>query len=95
MRVRFDIECTPEEARGVLGLPDVSPVHDEAMKVVRRRMSEAFGQMDSQELLRRWLPAGIHSWTQLQDLFWQQVCSAAGGRRTAGARGRDEDEENR
>src|SRR3546814_20185668 len=28
MKVHFDIECTPEEARTFLGLPDLKPVHD-------------------------------------------------------------------
>src|ERR1700712_2838966 len=28
MKVTVDVDCTPEEARRFLGLPDLSPVHD-------------------------------------------------------------------
>ena len=28
MKVTIDIDCTPEEARRFMGLPDLTPVHD-------------------------------------------------------------------
>ena len=28
MKFQVDVECTPEEARGFLGLPDLKPIHD-------------------------------------------------------------------
>ena len=28
MKVTVDVDCTPEEARRFLGLPDLSPVHE-------------------------------------------------------------------
>lgn len=28
MKVHLEIDCTPEEARRAMGLPDLSPVHD-------------------------------------------------------------------
>jgi len=28
MKVTVDVDCTPEEARRFLGLPDLTPVHD-------------------------------------------------------------------
>jgi hypothetical protein len=93
MRIRFDIECTPEEARRFLGLPDVKPVHDEAMELVRQRMTEALAETDTQELMRTWLPAGIEGWTRLQELFWQQMRNAAGGAQAGGPRGGGEEEE--
>ena len=32
MKVKFDIECTPQEARAFFGLPDVEPMQAAMMK---------------------------------------------------------------
>ncbi len=28
MKINVEVECTPEEARRLMGLPDFTPVHD-------------------------------------------------------------------
>ena len=35
MKIRIDIDCTPEEARAFLGLPDVAPMHKAMMGEIR------------------------------------------------------------
>jgi hypothetical protein len=37
MNIKFDLECTPEEARRLMGLPDLTPVH----KIYIEKLSEA------------------------------------------------------
>ena len=34
MKINVEIDCTPEEARAFLGLPDVSPMQERLMKEV-------------------------------------------------------------
>ena len=79
MKFHIDIDCTPEEARRFLGLPDVAPMQAAMMEQVQQRMERALEQMDPETLMKMWLPAGLESWEQLQKAFWQQFMGGAGG----------------
>ena len=36
MKVTVDVDCTPEEARRFLGLPDLSPVHEAYVEKMKK-----------------------------------------------------------
>lgn len=76
MKINFDIECTPEEARTFLGLPDVKPMQENMMKEVESRMKENLSAMDPETMVNTWMPAGVQSMEQLQKLFWAQLGQA-------------------
>jgi hypothetical protein len=38
MKITMNVECTPEEARTFLGLPDLKPIQDEVMQEMRNRL---------------------------------------------------------
>jgi hypothetical protein len=76
MKVHIDIDCTPEEARVFLGLPDVQPVQSAVMKELEQRLMHAMQAMDPETLMKTWVPAGISNLEQMQRMFWQQF---AGG----------------
>ena len=69
MKITFDIDCTPEEARAFLGLPDVKPMQDELMAEVRERMAASLGAMEPAEMMKLWLPANIEGFSQMLDAF--------------------------
>ena len=73
MKVKFDIECTPEEARKFMGLPDVQPMQDVLMKELEERMRENINSLDPEVMLKTWLPATIEGWGQVQKMFWDQM----------------------
>lgn len=79
MKIRFDIDCTPEEARTFLGLPDVKPMQETMMKEVEQRLQANLQAMDPETLIKTWLPAGIQGWEQMQKMFWSQLSGTAGG----------------
>jgi uncharacterized protein DUF6489 len=70
MKVNIDIDCTPEEARAFLGLPDVAPMQKVLMKDVQDRLAKAMSAMDIETLMRVWLPASIEGFEQIQKAFW-------------------------
>ena len=76
MKVTIDIECTPEEARTFLGLPDVQPMQRALLDQLQDRMSKNLAKMDPESMLRTWLPAGMQNLEQIQKFFWNQVSSA-------------------
>jgi len=74
-----DVDCTPEEARTFLGLPDVKPMQDALMKQLEQRMSANIQAMDPENLMKTWLPMSIQGMEQLQRLMWTQMSAAMGG----------------
>jgi hypothetical protein len=69
VKVTIDIDCTPEEARAFLGLPDVRPMQDELMQELQERMSANIRAMAPEEMLKTWLPASLAGWEQMQQIF--------------------------
>lgn len=79
MKIKIDIDCTPEEARAFLGLPDVGPMQEAVMAEVEKRIRANLQAMDVETIMKTWLPAGIQGLEQMQKMFWSQMTAAAGG----------------
>jgi hypothetical protein len=73
MKIKVDIDCTPEEARTFLGLPDVQPMQKAVMEEMSQRLTQAMQAMDPETMLKTWLPASIQGWEQMQKAFWNQM----------------------
>lgn len=56
MKIKLDIDCTPEEARAFLGLPDLAGIQNEMLERVRDRMAANLKYADPQEMFRFWFP---------------------------------------
>jgi hypothetical protein len=78
MRIKIDIDCTPEEARRVLGLPDIAPMQEAMIAEIQQRMRDYLAAMDPDALLKTWLPAGLESVEQMQKAFWSQMMGGGG-----------------
>jgi hypothetical protein len=58
MKVNIEIDCTPDEARRFLGLPDVTPLNELYIENVRNAMSGATSLEQLQELSKQFAPMG-------------------------------------
>ncbi|HUC60637.1 MAG TPA: DUF6489 family protein [Alphaproteobacteria bacterium] len=76
MKITVDIDCTPQEARSFLGLPDVEPMQTALLADVEARMRSALSAMDPETMFKVWLPAGLQGWEQIQKAFWSQLGGA-------------------
>lgn len=76
MKVTVNVDCTPEEARAFLGLPDVKPMQDALLKQIQERMTASLSAMEPEAMLKTWLPAGVQGMEQLQKMFWAQFAGA-------------------
>ena len=56
MKVTVEVDCTPEEARRFLGLPDVVPMQQAMMETLQQRMQSAVDATTSEVLLKTWMP---------------------------------------
>jgi len=72
MKFTVNVDCTPEEARSFLGLPDVKPMQEMMMEEVQERMRANLSAMDPETLFKTWMPAGISNMEQMQKMFWSQ-----------------------
>lgn len=77
MKVTVNVDCTPEEARTFLGLPDVQPLQEAVMAQMQERMMSSLKSMDPEVLLRTWGPMGLNNLEQIQKFFFSQF--PAGG----------------
>lgn len=71
MKVTVNIDCTPEEARTFLGLPDVTKLQDIFVKEMRKSIETAANAGNFQELMSFWMPGGAQSWQDMQKAFWE------------------------
>ncbi|MFI5023474.1 MAG: DUF6489 family protein [Alphaproteobacteria bacterium] len=83
MKITIDIDCTPQEARSFLGLPDLEPLQSALLADVEARMRAALASMDPDALMKLWFPGGMQGWEQLQKMFWAQVAGGGGPERSA------------
>jgi hypothetical protein len=72
MKVHIDIDCTPEEARTLFGLPDVKPMQAALLKDVEDRMKKALASTEPEALIKMWMPLGIQSFEQWQNFLWSR-----------------------
>jgi hypothetical protein len=73
MKLKFDIDCTPEELRGFFGLPEVKPMQDRLLSELEERMRANLKALDPEKMLKTWLPAGLKGFEQLQEMFFSQM----------------------
>lgn len=72
MKFTIDIDCTPEEARAFLGLPEVAPMQAAVMEKVQEQLMANVAAMDPETLFKSWLPVGLEGLEQMQKAFWSQ-----------------------
>ncbi|HEX8640847.1 MAG TPA: DUF6489 family protein [Allosphingosinicella sp.] len=70
MKVTVNVDCTPEEARRFLGLPDLTPVHQAYVEKMRKAVRDGAGTEMFADMAKAWGPmseAGMNMWRQMLD----------------------------
>lgn len=78
MKFNIEVECTPDEARRFLGLPEVAPMQQRLIEEMEAQLKKTVRTMDGKAMLEQWLPVGIKGVEQFQS-FWTQLAAAAAG----------------
>ena len=79
MKIHVDMEMTPEEARKLMGLPDLSALQEELLGEMRKRMKAALDTSDPEAMLRAWMPMGGQGFEQFQRFLWDSARATGGG----------------
>jgi len=85
MKITVNVDCTPEEARAFLGLPDVQPLQQAMMGQVQERVMNSLNAMDPEVLLKTWAPMGLQSLEQIQRFFLSQFGGTSSGNGNGGS----------
>ncbi len=68
MKVNIEIDCTPDEVRQFLGLPDLKPMQAAVMAKIEQQMTDAAAAFAPDALLRAWLPLVPQTPDQFKDI---------------------------
>jgi hypothetical protein len=89
MKFNIEIDCTPEEARKLFGLPDLEPIHDIYLSRVRELMAKGITPDLVEGMVKSWAPMGEAGLGLVQSMLGQFGSGAMGGSRKTGDDGTD------
>jgi hypothetical protein len=81
MKFTVNVECSPEEARRFMGLPDVTPINEKLVEEMGKRMEANLKLMSGENLMSSWMSVG----TQAQDAFVKLMTSGVSAAAAAAA----------
>lgn len=81
MKLKVEVECTPEEARAFLGLPDVSGLNAHLVEEIKRRLDQNITMLQPDELMKNWMALGGQATEQFRKLMTAAATGAMGGTR--------------
>lgn len=58
MKMTIEVDCTPEEARRFMGLPDVSALNDHLVGEMQKRIDANMSMISPDELIKNWMSFG-------------------------------------
>lgn len=82
MKMTIEIDCTAQEARAFLGLPDVSGLNEKLVEEMQKRMSANMAMVSPDELLKNWTAFGVGAQEQFRSLMSAAVDASMGGARS-------------
>ena len=69
MKMTIEVDCSPEEARRFLGLPDVSALNDALVAEMRKRMEANMSLISPDEMMKNWMSFGQGAQEQFRKLM--------------------------
>ncbi|HEX2813892.1 MAG TPA: DUF6489 family protein [Sphingopyxis sp.] len=91
MKFNIEIDCTPEEARRLFGLPDLEPLHNIYLSRVKELMAKGITPDMVQAMVKSWVPMGESGLGLVQSLLGQFGGGLMGGASKAAADKGDDD----
>ncbi|OJU23354.1 MAG: hypothetical protein BGN95_07605, partial [Sphingomonas sp. 66-10] len=79
MKFTVDVDCTPEEARSFLGLPDMKPIHDVYVQAMTDAMSGQTNLEQMERMFRSLSPLGDAGMKMFSNMMDLGISAASGG----------------
>ncbi|MGE3692359.1 MAG: DUF6489 family protein [Novosphingobium sp.] len=81
MKATIEVDCTPEEARRFLGLPDVSKANEAYTEAFTKAMKGAGSLEQLQDVAKGLAPMGLMGMKMFQQMFESGVAMAGAGKK--------------
>jgi hypothetical protein len=78
MKFNVTVECSPEEARRFIGLPDVTPLNEALVAEMSKRMEQNISLMSGGEIMKSWMSVGAQAQDALLKLMTTGAAAAMG-----------------
>jgi Family of unknown function (DUF6489) len=78
MKVRVEMDLTPDEARRMMGLPDLTAMQARLVEEFERRMMAAMEKSAPEEVMKQWFALGSQGFEQFQRFLWDSARNASG-----------------
>ena len=69
MKMTIEVDCTPEEARRFMGLPDVSSLNEHLVNEMKGRIDANMAMISPDELMKNWMAFGTGAQEQFRKLM--------------------------
>lgn len=69
MKMTIEVDCTPEEARRFLGLPDVSGLNDHLVGEMTKRIDANISLLSPEEFMKNWMAFGSGAQEQFRKMM--------------------------
>jgi hypothetical protein len=79
MKRTIEVDCTPEEARRFMGLPDVSALNEHLVNEMKGRIDANMSMISPDELMKNWMAFGTGAQEHFRKLM--EVGLNAAGRK--------------
>ncbi|WP_374469458.1 DUF6489 family protein [Phenylobacterium sp.] len=69
MKMTIEVDCTPEEARRFMGLPDVTALNDKLVEEMGKRIEANINLLSPEEFMKNWMAFGAGAQEQFRKLM--------------------------
>lgn len=78
MKITIDIDCTPEEAREFMGLPDMEKAQKMFMEAMQSQMKLNMQDASSEDIVNMWTEIGQKNMQAFQKMMSDAMSKKAG-----------------
>ena len=78
MKITVEVDCTPDEARAFMGLPDVKPMQAAVMASLEEQAVRATQSFSPESMLKLWFTTVPQLSAQMQEMFNRIMLSSGG-----------------
>jgi len=82
VKIKLDLDATPQELRTFFGLPDLEPLQKEMLDNIREKMGAGIEGFDAASLMKPFLPESMQSMQAVQKQFWDAMTRPDTGKDT-------------
>lgn len=76
MKMTIEVDCTPEEARRFMGLPDVSGLNDHLVAEMTKRIDSNMSLLDPADFMKNWMAFGTGAQDQFRKMMEMGLSNA-------------------